>query len=639
MKKFTSILLSIILVLLSSISVYADDDNYTYILQKTKDIYNVKEYENFTYNVGNTNDKKTYRFSWDNGDYDKLNITVDESLYGYYYFLVEPDNNENNTIDKNTAQKIADDFVKKAMNDKMSYFKLDENKTVEYAKQIEFTYVPYIDEYKIESAISYLNMNANVKVDLLSGKVCYFSCRFGYYDFDKIESSNFISKADAKAALFSGDNLEIRYENVYEIDKEAISKPLYRFSDYYVNAKTGSFLSEDRRKKANGEENDTSVVTGGGGGGSAASKSENLTDEEKSEIEKLKNALSIDEAINILNNKFQINLDTKDVKANYYKKDDGYEVYIGCEDVFGAYFDSKKEIKRFSCEEISISGKDNIINYVRGIYPNANIPKDLLNDDDVSNWVDNNKSKMYECYFYNKYNGILDERSYVCLDYDDKYNVKGRMYYANNTINHENMERPLTNDEIFKIADENIGFNIVYVADYDYSVTPYYTFDKNFSIDGATKEVLDFWGYEFEPEDYKSYSDVKGMWYENIANTLISYGYKFDENKFEGSKNVTVADVNEFLNRDLEENEEQEITKYDMAKILVEKMDYEDLAECDIFKIPFNDVNDENIGYVAICKALGIAKGENGVFNGDKVITRAEMASMVYNYILSVYNK
>ena len=74
--------------------------------------------------------------------------------------------------------------------------------------------------------------------------------------------------------------------------------------------------------------------------------------------------------------------------------------------------------------------------------------------------------------------------------------------------------------------------------------------------------------------------------------------------------------------------------------MMIDALGVGEYAAYDIYKQPFADVS-ENTGYIAILAAMGVVQGdENGNFNPDNDITRAEAAIMVYNYLnrQTVYN-
>ena len=67
---------------------------------------------------------------------------------------------------------------------------------------------------------------------------------------------------------------------------------------------------------------------------------------------------------------------------------------------------------------------------------------------------------------------------------------------------------------------------------------------------------------------------------------------------------------------------------------MIRVLGIEEYAKLDkIYKPVFEDVN-ENVGYISILGAMGVFNGdENGLFNPDKNLTRADAAIVIYNYL------
>ena len=75
------------------------------------------------------------------------------------------------------------------------------------------------------------------------------------------------------------------------------------------------------------------------------------------------------------------------------------------------------------------------------------------------------------------------------------------------------------------------------------------------------------------------------------------------------------------------------ITCEEFAKLLVKTIGYSDIAEySDIFKLDgIKALDGKSIGYIAVCKALGILPlAEDGSYDGSKGITYAEAAVSLY---------
>lgn len=645
MKKLISIILSAIMAFSAFNFVYADEaSDYSSIIERVKEIFDIPQYDKFSCEAENEN--KYLVLNWSNEDNDSfLNIKTDKNMNITYYNKYDENEADTAAVDYAGALSAADEFLKKAAADCYPLYKLDSEKTEKYAKNINFVYSAYINGYLVQGG------DANINVSLVDGEVTYYSSKLPVYSRD-VSPEKPISVNAAKIGLFSDDNLSLEYKNVWG-DKNNISKPLYRFNNIYVNAYTGKL------KETEAETDDVAYEAAEDAGYSQASggsqKNASLTQTELKEIQSLESTVKPEDAARLIGHRFGVNIGADDLKYSYYKNsdDDTYSMYVNY-DKDGLYasgeINADNSFSYFACssETPIVSGYDNIKSYVKAIYPAADVPSDIKTN--MLDYYDNN---CYEYIFYDKYNGIIDRDSYLELTFDEDYNLVN-VYYSYNDAKHTEFSRELTNDEIFNIASEKIGFKPVYCPDKNNGLKLYYTFEKNFSIDAGTREVLSYYGARLS-DTFTSYTDVEGKWYEDIANTLINYNYKFNNSKFEGDKAVTGEDVIQFFAgsdadnyrliasdysnkfKKYADNPEKEVTKYDIAEIIVDRLNLTELAQKAEFVKPFDDVSQENIPNVAICKAFGIAKGNNGMFEGDKTITRAEMASMVYNYILAAH--
>lgn len=633
MKRFISLLLSA--VMLFSTSVFAEEatiQDYTSVLENVKTILDIPEYDEFSYNISDDR----YYFNWSDEKNDNyLTVTADKDSNIYRYEVSVPEEDGEAIIDYDRAQIVADDFLKTISGENYSYYKLNTELTRKFTKSIEFTYYAYINGYRV------LNGDARINVNLVSGNITSYNSWFPKYSKDVAVGAP-ISAEDAKKAIFADGNVELVYKEVRENDK-TISKPLYTIDNFYVNAYTGELRGEEEYKAENEMTADASYDMSGGG--SAKSR---LTEIEIAEIEKLGNAVTKEEAVKLISDKFNISINPDEISTSYHKNEDkGYVLSFSNKNYNNElYFSGRiypdKTIESFNYNGTKIlSGYENIKNYVKHIYSAADIPTDILNK-----YYD----EYYYCDFYNKYNGIKDTGSFLNLVFDKNYNVN-EIRYKYSIAEHKPATTKLSDDEIFNIAAEKIKFEPVYAGIKDNKLRLYYRFEDEFSIDASNAELCTAYGQKYGNKDFTAYSDVAGKWYENIANTLINYGYKFETNVFDGNKAVTGKDIVEFMAhtdiityrdyyrsdtyKDYADNPDMEISKYEMAKIMINELGLQRIAQKAEFVRPFEDVNDENIGNVAVCKAYDIAKGDNGKFNGNKIITRAEMAAMVYSYVLN----
>ncbi len=172
-----------------------------------------------------------------------------------------------------------------------------------------------------------------------------------------------------------------------------------------------------------------------------------------------------------------------------------------------------------------------------------------------------------------------------------------------------------------------------------------------------------------EDIDKEFYSDIAGHWSERIVRLLYDTeiligGGDFNPNSYITQKEFltilnnaaygygrytdlesvsfdTVAKY--FVNRqvilDEEMNDTAQVTRQTAVKFMIRTLGYGDIAKHhSIFKCDYLDadmIDTENIGYVALAQALGIAQGSEGYFNPTMPLTKAEAAVLIYNYMSS----
>lgn len=161
-----------------------------------------------------------------------------------------------------------------------------------------------------------------------------------------------------------------------------------------------------------------------------------------------------------------------------------------------------------------------------------------------------------------------------------------------------------------------------------------------------------------------TYDDISGHYAEQQITTLAKFGIGFEGGKFMPDELITQKDFIALLaatacfnqpivigkgtdtnyyyeygiDRGLLEVDEskadQPITRLETAVYMIRALNLEEVAELqDIYNCPFPDVID-NVGYVSILSGMKIFKGdENGNFNPDIQLTRADAAILIYNYL------
>lgn len=632
MKKLISLFLTLIMIISSVGVAYASEQEDKKVLEGVKQLLDIGQYEKFDYSISNEDDI-IYYFNWSDNEKGLLNVHSDADSNIYYYYKEEEPVSDDK-ITEQQAKQIADDFLKKVSKE-YSYYKYNEE-SVEYGKglrYIQFTYEPFINNHKV------LECDAKITVDVLLGEVTEYYANLPEYDLNIQPESDAIGIEKAKSKLLADENLKLEYIPNYKSDK-VVYEPAYTMDEYRVDAFTGEYLYDDIEADLAGESalyDDAAVA-----------KDRGLNDIEKKEIANLNQKLSVDKAIQTIEQKFKIKVKYKeDIESNYYK-DGKYMLSLNVNNVdddyyFGCTIDEDGVVHGLYTNDIALSGEQAIKNYAKSIFPETDIPDNIKESSEHYGET----PIYYDSYFYNKRNGIIDRASCLSITYDNDYKAFN-IYYSYCTDEYINLEQRLTKDEVWNIINDVLPCEMFYIPVENKLKLCYGFEDDYFYVNAIDKTVVDYWGEEYEKDS--NYTDIEGKWYEDIVKILKKYGYEFEGNEFKGSQKVTGRDVCEFMlseqpeeyakhswNGDMyaefAKNPDKEVTRYDMAKLMAKRKVDEVLLEKGRFERPFNDVTDDNINYVAVCKAYDIVKSDKDTFNGDNIITRAEMAAMQYYYM------
>ena len=190
------------------------------------------------------------------------------------------------------------------------------------------------------------------------------------------------------------------------------------------------------------------------------------------------------------------------------------------------------------------------------------------------------------------------------------------------------------------------------------------TYNTDFMINGTTGAVVSsFWYIRNETRLTADYSDIKNTDTEKYVKKLADYGiFISNSSEFEPDRAISEKDFSKLLSDisngpvyyysdgTVEEPVEADLpdgitptnkaaSNRFIAKCYIQTLtNYSELNELNgIFKQPFTDIpeTDPDCGYIAVAKALGYAKGNNGKFDPDRTYTRAEAAKRIYDYLSS----
>lgn len=180
-------------------------------------------------------------------------------------------------------------------------------------------------------------------------------------------------------------------------------------------------------------------------------------------------------------------------------------------------------------------------------------------------------------------------------------------------------------------------------------------------IDAKTGEIISF--TQDEKEVYPT--DIEGHYAEKQIRTLIDNGISLvsGDEDFRPDDIITLGDLTAMasslktgyficgstdkaetllgfgmLTANEEYNSKAEATRADGIKYIIRALGYRKPAELNgIYKCDFSDseeIPDDVLGYAALAKGFGIVNGdENGRFNAENPLTRADAAIMIYNYL------
>ena len=242
-------------------------------------------------------------------------------------------------------------------------------------------------------------------------------------------------------------------------------------------------------------------------------------------------------------------------------------------------------------------------------------------------------------------------------------------------VNYTNIEFPstegiLSEQEVINKLKEQTNLTLYYIPQpsndevrYDDTVVLGYKLDdRSMKIDPKTGLINK---NKFDTDKNAiTYDDISGHYAEQQITTLAKFGIGFEGGKFMPDELITQKDFIALLaatacfnqpivigkgtdtnyyyeygiDRGLLEVDEskadQPITRLETAVYMIRALNLEDVAELqDIYNCPFPDVTD-NVGYVSILSGMKIFKGdENGNFNPDTQLTRADAAILIYNYL------
>jgi hypothetical protein len=189
---------------------------------------------------------------------------------------------------------------------------------------------------------------------------------------------------------------------------------------------------------------------------------------------------------------------------------------------------------------------------------------------------------------------------------------------------------------------------------------------KPANIDALSGKLLDYSGKPYTEKIIPEYTDIAGNFAENAIKAIANYGISLPGSQFKPGDLVTQReflymlarstgwymdyDVSDSFDNNLysylkgsgivkegDRKPSSVVSKQDAAVFIVRALKYNRIADLStLFSLSFSDSSSilkSNYGYVAIAYGLKIIGDDEGVFNPNMSITRADAAVYIYNLL------
>lgn len=678
MKKLLSAVLAGTM-MMSAVSVVFADSELETVVKGVKSKLDIPEnLTEFTVSTGTDDGEKEYFLNWSVKDEDRDKEEYQNQFLNYYvtatkdaeiksiyanYNYKDWNNSIVPSFSKDEAVKFGEQFLKNLGIDAVLDY-VDANSS------------SYSLSYKhMENGIEVVDDGINMEVEKLNDKLYVTNYNCDWSDIDAKVPENAMGEDGFKKYISENSPLELNYHDVYNRKRgQILQYSVNKGENTYFDAQTGEQVEKSYDIWLAGNEGAAGSMDASAGGAN-----KELTEVEIAEIAKVNNLISGEEL-----EKYIKSIDELGIAADLTMASESIRNYDG------AYYAdinlADKDKKNFANVEINAQTKE-ILSFYRYSIDKEDKPAETpLTDEQVQSGkakVDEFLKKYYgDKYAQLKYedcekSNIDDNLISHNVTYQYCRTINGVPYY-NNTVRinynvdtgkieylyfnwRELKDIPSADGAIsLEKATENLlalPVKQVWVKNSDKKYVLAYTFDGETNFDAKTGENMKYNG---KPVDVKfgGYTDIDGHWAKDMANALADADIYLDGTEFKPEMSITqyeylrllamsekYIDINEediynyaisrkIISKD-EKNPTAVLTKEQAVKYLLKERGYSEVAELQgIFKTGFADENAigaDSMGYVAIAKGLGIVTGdENGNFNPQKELTRAEAVSVIY---------
>lgn len=695
MKKIVSILL--LFTMICSSVVFAAENTTSEEMQKVlvsvkERIGDTSAFDKFESSTVSSEDGNTYIFYWSSRDkqnYSSINVECDENgiitRYNYYDDSLDIDSKASvNKMSSDEAMEKASSLVlglNPSIADKIEL--VNNNKTENlYANDYTFTLK------HMENGVEVYGDGGSVTVDINAEKIKNY--RLTYTDdvnYENIE--NVISTDEAKAAYSEKLGLELGYESVYDENRELKIVPVYTEkktnTNKYINALTGDIYEYDPYSEKYATANSGS---GGGSALDAAREEAALSEAELEELQNVEGLLTKDEIIQLLSENEYLPLPSDYSFSDLRISKDYYDDEKRLARI------SFEKGESYGSLSYTVDAKDgDITNYY--LYEDFNRESEIQLDKDEAYTLLKSAIEGLSGELFGEFG--KEDYNYPEKSEDDAYTpstatlvytrmVNGIPYYSDTvsaSVNiytgkitayyiqyTENADFPSIDSEIgyenaINALFDELDYDLYYMIN-DTNATPVYILsrDKSITIDALSGKFLNYSLEEYTPE-FSGYDDLENHYAKDEIEKLAEYGIYFEGSSFLPDSEITQKDFIYMLNccfgfsnpeprpiNSLNSSSEYEsairngiiledevnpdagVSREDAAKFIIRAMGYEEVANLSgIYNTPFTDVT-EYIGQISILNAMNIISGKgDGTFEPKTLLTRADAAIIIYNYL------
>lgn len=686
MKKAISMLLAIVMVV-SVITVFADDstskameDALIKVKSKITIPAELSEFSPYTYEESG---KTVYNFNWQKeggGAYIEVSCDDKGRVLSYYaYDNALRSEKKLTVLTKEDILKFADDFMCNIVPEAFA----DANDCLVYDDESwNVSNLTYRISYKrYKNGVEVKDNGADIRINVYDD-VAYVRNMSVSFDYDAEFEVPLTDFTDYTNKYMETYPIELIYRNKYgyytkDDENKNDTDLVYRNVDGdagYISAVTGEVVIEDERYD---------LYFDGSGGGALKNEAATedmrtmLTDKEIAELENIEGLISKEDAYKIIKNLPYIGIDNSFEIYNYSidENEDEYYMYLSYRNkddsrYVSANFNAETgEVLSLSNNEYYSVDKDVEITDGQKNTANSRIDEFLTKVSDKTSQFKEQDESINNYTVRKTYDRYVNDVRYVDNTISVSYDAKlGRIVYYHINYDDEKVfddkTEVISNYMAYKCLLGIAPLQKIYIMSGGKYTLCWTLSEYGVQIDAFTGDRYTEVN-STEKADY-TYSDISGHWAEEQIKKLAEVQIGFEGEKFYPDAPVTQYDllrlfaagihyqsyltypvdslyenfIYDGILTEAEKNPEGQVLREDAFVYMVRLDGLEKVAKLsNIFKVEYADGNllsDGKIGYPAILTGMSVICGNGGYLRPLEAITRAEAATMVYNYMMNV---